>query len=76
MKVLDPVCKMSVDAEKAKYSCELDGKTYYFCSPHCKEEFVSNSGKYLKKPGLIKRFIDWLAAENKKTYGSGKPKCH
>lgn len=76
MKVIDPVCKMTVDTETAKHSCEIEGIKYYFCSSHCKESFSENPKKYLKKPGLVARFIDWLAAENEKTYGTGKPSCH
>jgi YHS domain-containing protein/uncharacterized membrane protein YraQ (UPF0718 family) len=35
----DPVCGMSVDREKA-LSAERDGKTFYFCSEHCRAEFT------------------------------------
>jgi uncharacterized membrane protein YraQ (UPF0718 family)/YHS domain-containing protein len=34
----DPVCGMKVDREKA-LSAELDGKTHYFCSEHCREMY-------------------------------------
>jgi RND family efflux transporter MFP subunit len=44
----DPVCGMEVDASKAAKS-EYRGKTYYFCSEHCKKEFDKNPARYLEK---------------------------
>ena len=38
---IDPICKMEVD-EKTGLSGVKDGKTYYFCSPGCREEFLSS----------------------------------
>ena len=35
----DPVCGMDVDPARAAARSEYRGRTYYFCSPHCKEEF-------------------------------------
>jgi P-type Cu+ transporter len=46
-KVLDPVCGMWVDPEKARGSTEYRGKTYYFCSPHCVEKFKAQPEQYL-----------------------------
>ena len=37
---VDPICGMEVDASTA-LSAEKDGKTYYFCSPGCKEKFLA-----------------------------------
>ncbi len=34
----DPVCEMQVDRSKA-LTAELDGRTYYFCSEHCRTSF-------------------------------------
>ena len=39
--VIDPICGMSVDPERAAATSERDGKTYYFCSQFCKEKFDS-----------------------------------
>jgi len=36
MKVIDPICKMTVKKEEA-ITFECEGKTYYFCSEGCKE---------------------------------------
>jgi Cu+-exporting ATPase len=35
----DPICRMKVDPKSAAGSSVRDGKTYYFCSPHCKKAF-------------------------------------
>ena len=40
--VRDPICGMNIDpvkAEEAGLTIEADGKTYYFCSEECAEEF-------------------------------------
>ena len=40
--VKDPICGMKIDpvkAEEAGLVIEADGKTYYFCSEECAEEF-------------------------------------
>jgi len=37
---IDPICHMTVD-EKVALKGVRDGQTYYFCSPHCKEKFLS-----------------------------------
>lgn len=44
----DPVCKMSVDEQKAAATHEHEGQTYYFCSKGCKKAFANNPEKYLK----------------------------
>ncbi len=36
----DPICGMSVDETTALHA-ERDGKTFYFCSKHCQEKFLS-----------------------------------
>lgn len=46
---VDPVCKMKVDEKSAKYKSEIEGKTYYFCAPGCKQAFDKDPKKYLKK---------------------------
>ena len=42
----DPVCGMSVEPQSAAGSAEHDGKTYYFCSASCREQFQKEPGKY------------------------------
>ena len=36
----DPVCGMTVDEATALHA-ERDGKTFYFCSDHCRTTFVA-----------------------------------
>lgn len=47
--VKDPVCNMNVEIESAKFTSELNGKTYYFCAAGCKEEFDRNPENFIGK---------------------------
>lgn len=47
--VIDPVCGMIVDPERAAGHYEYDGKTYYFCSAECLNKFSENPESYLNK---------------------------
>ena len=38
--VIDPICGMTVNTATALH-VERDGKTFYFCSEHCREKFIS-----------------------------------
>ncbi len=46
-KVTDPACGMTVDKRTAAATYEYEGKTYYFCSTACKDDFVKDPHKYL-----------------------------
>ncbi len=46
---IDPVCQMNVDERSASGQSIYEGKTYYFCSPGCREVFEKNPGRYLPK---------------------------
>ena len=46
---IDPVCKMTVNEEKAAAKTEYKGKTYYFCAKICKEKFEKEPENYLGK---------------------------
>ena len=46
--VSDVVCKMEIDEKTAKWKSEYKGKTYYFCTPMCKQTFDRNPEKYAK----------------------------
>ena len=39
----DPICGMEVD-EKTGLRVEHEGETYYFCSPVCRDKFLSEKG--------------------------------
>lgn len=45
----DPVCGMSVDPATAKYTHEFDGRTWYFCAAHCREQFLADPAFYLPR---------------------------
>src|SRR5262245_45669485 len=54
--VLDPVCGMHVEPEKARSSIEHEGKKFYFCSVGCGERFRAEPAKFLTQkssPGLV-----------------------
>ena len=45
-KIKDPVCNMSVDKNKTKFSTVYKEKVYYFCSENCKMTFDANKETY------------------------------
>ncbi|NOZ61933.1 MAG: YHS domain-containing protein [Calditrichaeota bacterium] len=44
----DPVCGMLVDEKSPLAVSTYQGKTYYFCSKSCKQEFEHEPKKYQK----------------------------
>ena len=44
---IDPVCKMEVNIETAKYKSEHAGEVYYFCSAACQKSFEEDPHQYL-----------------------------
>ncbi|NIM57989.1 MAG: YHS domain-containing protein [Candidatus Aminicenantes bacterium] len=51
------VCAVSghkIKKSEAKITHEYKGKTYYFCSEKCKEEFLENPEKYIQKKEEMK----------------------
>lgn len=46
--VVDPVCQMTIDENKAAGKSEYQGKTYYFCAVSCKKKFDDDPKKYAK----------------------------
>ncbi|MGB7971429.1 MAG: heavy metal-binding domain-containing protein, partial [Candidatus Deferrimicrobiaceae bacterium] len=48
---MDPVCGMEVE-ENSTHRFSLDGEEYLFCSPHCRETFRQNPGRYLEDQGV------------------------
>ncbi len=49
--VIDPVCGMEIDPETAAGSSEYMGKTYYFCSLGCKQDFDKDPEHYSQAEG-------------------------
>ncbi len=48
----DPVCGMMVSRGEEAGSSQYQGKTYYFCSPDCKQRFDGDP-----QPFVIKRQV-------------------
>ena len=48
----DPICGMTVDEATALHA-ERDGKTFYFCSGHCRQKFLASpsGAKPEEQPG-------------------------
>lgn len=54
MPEIDPICGTEVYSEKAKgagLTTELEGRTYYFCSPQCKAQFDKEHASHMLMPG-------------------------
>lgn len=47
-KITDPVCKMNIKPTGAKIIV-YSKLTYYFCSESCKQKFIAEPAKYIKK---------------------------
>lgn len=47
MKVIDPVCKMTIEENHAAGVTTYKGVTYYFCSKQCKEKFDKNPEAFI-----------------------------
>ncbi|MDQ7800610.1 MAG: XdhC family protein [Armatimonadota bacterium] len=46
----DPVCGMTVSVRGALHTYAHRGTTYYFCCPHCREQFALDPDRYLAQP--------------------------
>ena len=49
-KIIDPVCHMTVEIEKAK-SVVYRGQAYYFCSQDCRAKFEADPNAYAQVAG-------------------------
>ena len=45
--VKDPVCGMEVDETKSEFESHYGGKSYFFCSDECLEQFEENPEHYI-----------------------------
>jgi len=45
---IDPVCGMTVEPARVAGKAEHDGRTFYFCSTHCRNKFVAAPATYIK----------------------------
>jgi Cu+-exporting ATPase len=55
MKVTDPVCHMTIEDSEAAGTSTYKGKTYYFCSKPCKEDFDKDPGSYTADTAEVKK---------------------
>jgi Cu+-exporting ATPase len=61
LKVVDPVCGMTVNTETASFSFDYQGVTYFFCSEHCLEKFRKGPGKYIFQRGYVESESELLS---------------
>ncbi len=48
-KQTDPVCGMQIETEDAAGQSVYEGRTYYFCSSACKEQFDANPTRFINE---------------------------
>jgi YHS domain-containing protein len=44
---MDPTCGMQVPMS-TQWTAQYEGKTYYFCSQQCRDQFMADPSKYLE----------------------------
>ncbi len=74
---IDPICSMKVERESA-LSAERDGQTFYFCSDHCRQKFLSTSGAAIKpqeKPSGKTIYTCPMHPEVEQDHPGECPKC-
>jgi len=68
--VKDPVCRMTVDSDTAKWKHRLGSRSFYFCSKDCLNKFAADPQKYeklaaqLEKQDLHEYVVDFTPPEN------------
>ena len=50
IKVIDPVCGMTIDPETAAAKTTFEGEEIYFCSAPCHREFMKDPAKFVEQP--------------------------
>lgn len=53
MKVVDPVCKMTIEDKDAVATFTYKGTTYYFCSKPCKEDFDKDPESFITEKTVV-----------------------
>jgi len=56
--VLDPVCGMRVDPQKAAATVDYQGKKYYFCCRSCADRFSAAPEPFLAPDRAVKPDMD------------------
>lgn len=57
MKVVDPVCKMTIEDTDAVATATHKGTKYYFCAEQCREDFEKNPEAYIKEDVPATKFM-------------------
>jgi P-type Cu+ transporter len=72
----DPICGMTVD-EASALRAERDGQTFYFCSDHCRKEFLSTpaTAKHKEKPQGKAIYTCPMHPEVQQDHPGKCPKC-
>ncbi|SEQ37586.1 Cu+-exporting ATPase [Azotobacter beijerinckii] len=72
---VDPVCGMPVEETSAAPRTTYEGQPYFFCSPHCLEQFEAAPGKYVRAPAARARAPFTAHAEQPMQATSGKERA-
>src|SRR3954471_13609126 len=73
--VIDVVCGMTVNPEKALHKVGHDGKDFYFCCRSCTEKFSAAPAQYLNKPAKPSSGLVTLGMPMATTAKSATPAC-
>jgi YHS domain-containing protein len=73
---IDPICGMTVD-EASALRAERDGQTFYFCSDHCRQKFLSApaTAKHEEKPEGKAIYTCPMHPEVQQDHPGDCPKC-
>ena len=73
---IDPVCQMTVSAQKDTPTTRWEGETVYFCSDSCKSKFMLKPKNFFKaaEPRRMGFWQKYLNRLNKAT-GGKPPSC-
>ena len=50
---VDPVCGMNVAMKEGAVTTEYEGKTYYFCSEQCRDQFMEDPAAHMSEEGMM-----------------------
>jgi Cu+-exporting ATPase len=74
--IKDPICRMMVD-EATALSAKRDGETFYFCSDHCRQKFLSTpaTARHEEKPQNNAIYTCPMHPEVQQDHPGDCPKC-
>lgn len=76
MKVIDPVCKMTIEDKDAVATSIYKGTTHYFCSKQCKEDFDKAPESFIGEKVVMPKMEEMVSATSKATAEMAKdPIC-